>query len=73
MNVLNFLEGNFHEIDEAMVINAAKVVGGINAFTELLVRAEVFRQANTEPIYLVNDEETLMFVSCRETYKKNLH
>jgi hypothetical protein len=64
---------NFHEVDEAMIINAAKVVGGINAFTELLGRAEVFRRANTQPIYLVNDTETMMFVTCRETYRKNLH
>ena len=64
---------NFHEVDETMIINAAKVVGGVNAFTELLGRAELFRRANTQPIYLVNDTETMMFVTCRETYRKNLH
>ena len=72
MDMSNLLKG-FHEVDEAMIIDAAKVVGGFNAFTELLGRAELFRRANTEPVYLVNDEETMMYVTCRETYGKNLH
>jgi hypothetical protein len=64
---------NFHEVDEKLIIHAAEVVGGENAFSQLLYRAHVFRMANTTPIYLVSQDQSICFVSCRETYNQRLH
>ena len=64
---------DFHEIDERLIIEAAELIGGENAFSQLLYRANVFRNANTHPIYLVNQDKSVCYVSCRETYNQRLH
>ena len=66
-------KADFHEIPEALIKNAADVIPGDNAFKQLLFTANKFRQANTVPVFLINNEQTFMLVSCRETWNKRLH
>lgn len=64
---------DFHEINEEMVQRAADEIGGENAFRTLLFKANIFRKANTTPMYLMNNEQTLMVVTCKETFGRKLH
>ncbi len=65
---------NLYEISEDRVRDTANMIGGVNALTELLDRADEFRAANCIPIFLMNDEQTMMIVTCEETrYDWKLH
>jgi len=64
-----------HEIPEELVENTSNMVGGSNnAFKQLLQKAAEFRKANTKPVFMVNEDNTVMVVTCEETMnEKKLH
>ncbi len=64
---------DFHEVPESMIIEAAAAHMGENNFKQLLVSANIFRKAKCEPIFLVNNDQTLMLCTCKETWGRRLH
>jgi hypothetical protein len=58
------------EIPEEKIRFAHMHQGGINAYTQLLMTADVFRNANLEPIFLTNKDESIIRVAARETWLK---
>ena len=64
-----------HEIPEELVENTSNMVGGSNnAFKQLLQKSVEFRKANTKPVFMVNEDNTVMVVTCEETMnEKKLH
>jgi len=64
---------DFYEVPEVIIKQAAEHVGGNNNFRQLLVKADVFRAANVEPIFYMNADQTMMFVTSRETFQQKLH
>jgi hypothetical protein len=68
---VNMLE--FREIPEQVIRQAAEAIGGENNFRLMLVNGNIFRAANCEPVYLMNNEQTLMFCSSKETFGQRLN
>jgi hypothetical protein len=64
---------DFHEVDQQQVEILAAAMGEDNAFQQLLFTANIFRKANCTPIFLVNESQTAMLVTSKETYGKRLH
>ena len=58
------------EVPEEKVRWAHMHTGGFNVYTQLLITADVFRQAELEPIFLTNKDETIIRVAARETWNK---
>jgi hypothetical protein len=58
------------EIPEEKIRFAHMHTGGFNAYTQLLLTADVFRSANLEPIFLTNKDESIIRVAVRETWLK---
>ena len=63
----------FNEVPEQMIKDAANAIPGDNNFKQLLIYAEVFRMAECTPMFLTNNEQTLMYTTCRETFGRKLH
>ena len=58
------------EVPEEKVRWAHMHTGGFNVYTQLLITADVFRQAELEPIFLTNKDESIIRVAARETWNK---
>jgi hypothetical protein len=60
-------------IPEDIVEKTAKSVGGENSFTRLLSAAKEYKEANLEPIYLLDPYTMDVIVVIKETFQKKLH
>ena len=54
------------EISEAMMRKAAELVGGNNGYKKLLLKADVFKEAGLDPVFLTDSNQQLFRVVVRE-------
>jgi hypothetical protein len=68
------IASHLQEVPEALIKQASESTGGENNFHKLLKAAEVFRFAQTTPIFLSNQDFSAFCVSSKETFNaKKLH
>lgn len=65
---------DFVEVPEEVIKKGAEMFGGDqNNFAQLLYNGSVYRKAGLEPMYMINNNQTMMIVTCRETWAQKLH
>jgi len=67
-------EDRYYQIvPEDIIEKSARSVGGDNNFTKLLSAAKAYREADLDPIYLLDPDTMEVIVIVRETFQKKLH
>lgn len=67
------LKSSLITVDEDLIKQAAKLIGGQNTFTKLLKYGEEYRRAGLDPIYVSNADMSSFAVTCNETFGQDLH
>jgi hypothetical protein len=62
-----------HEIPESVIRAASDYIGGTNNFTKLLDAAALFRHVGARPLFMANQDATMVCVTSQETFMKKLH
>jgi hypothetical protein len=65
---------DFFEVPEEVIIKGAEMFGGDqNNFAQLLYNGTVYKKMGLEPMYMINNSQTMMVVTCKETWGQKLH
>lgn len=63
----------YQVVPENIIERSARAVGGDNNFTKLLNAAKEYREADLDPIFLLDPDTMDVIVIVKETFQKKLH